>query len=55
MKNAILSTLTFFIFGCISGPKLDSKLKYLNGSNYGDKKVILGIPVAKTKKDQKKK
>lgn len=41
----VLSTLS----SCVSGDKLDSKLKYLNGGSYKNKKVILAVPVLETK------
>lgn len=55
MKKYFLFFSVPFIFSCVSGPKLDSKLKYLNGDSYQRKTLILGVPHLKTKPESKEK
>lgn len=54
MSKILAVTLLLFL-GCTSGPKLDSKLDYLNGANYKKRAVILGVPVNETKDSNNKK
>ncbi len=53
MKILVLA-ITLVLGSCVSGPKLDSKLSYLNGNNYEKKASVLFVPVLKTKSEDKK-
>ena len=50
-----LISLLCSLTACVSGDKLDSKLKYLNGDSYQKKSNILMVPVLETKDQESKK
>ena len=54
LRTVFMLLLSTAMVKCVSGPKLDSKLGYMNGDNYKRSGLILGVPVGETKSKESK-